>query len=58
MDIQGSVIETGVYKLVKLVKQRGKIALSDASMELGLSTSVIQEWVDFLEDEGIISIEY
>ena len=58
MDLQGSVIETGVDKLVNLVKQRGKIALADAARELGISTTVIQEWVDFLEEEGIISVEY
>ena len=58
MGLQGSVIETGVDKLVNLVKQRGKIALADAAVELGLSTSIIQEWVNFLEDEGIISVEY
>src|SRR3989338_4440294 len=58
MEIEGSVIETGVDKLVNLVKERGKIALADAAKELGVSTTVIQEWVDFLEDEGIISVEY
>ncbi len=58
MEIEGSVIETGVDRLVKTVKERGRIALSDAAKELGVSTTVIQEWVDFLEDEGIISVEY
>ena len=58
MDIGASVIETGVDKLVNTVKERGRIALADAAKELGVSTTVIQEWVDFLEDEGIISVEY
>ena len=58
MEIQSSVIETGVDKLVALVKERGRIALVDAAKELGVSTTVIQEWVDFLEEEGIISVEY
>ena len=58
MDLEGSVIETGVDKLVNLVKERGKISLSDSAKELGVSTTVIQEWVDFLEEEGIISVEY
>lgn len=58
MEIEGSVIETGVDKLVNLVKQRGKIALADAAKELGVSPTVIQEWVDFLEEEGIISVQY
>lgn len=58
MDIEGSVIETGVDKLVKIVKERGRIALTDAAAELGVSQTVIQEWMNFLEDEGIISVEY
>ena len=58
MELTGSVIETGVDKLVNLVKERGRIALADAAKELGVSTTVIQEWVDFLEEEGIISVEY
>ena len=58
MGIGESIIETGVDKLVKLVKERGRIALADSAKELGVSTTVIQEWVDFLEDEGIISVEY
>ena len=58
MAIEGSIIETGVDKLVNLVKQRGKISLKDAAGELGVTTTVVQEWVDFLEDEGIIGVEY
>ena len=58
MAMEGSLIETGVDKLVNIVKERGRIALADAARELGVSTTVIQEWVDFLEEEGIISVEY
>ena len=58
MEVKSSVIETGVDKLVNIVKERGRIALQDAAKELGVSTTVIQEWVDFLEEEGIISVEY
>ena len=58
MELEGSVIETGVDKLVKLVKERGRVALADTAKELGVSATVVQEWVDFLEDEGIISVEY
>lgn len=58
MDAESSVIETGVDKLVNIVNERGIIALADAAKEIGVSTTVIQEWVDFLEEEGIISVEY
>ena len=58
MELEGTVIETGVDRLVKIVKDRGRIALADAAVELGVSQAVIQEWMNFLEDEGIISVEY
>ena len=58
MELGSSIIETGVDKLVNLIKQRGRIAMSDAAKELGVSIIIIQEWVDFLEEEGIISVEY
>lgn len=58
MYLKGSIIETGIDKLVNLVKERGRISLEDAAKELRQSTTVVQEWVDFLEDEGIISVEY
>jgi len=54
----GSIIETGVDKLVNLVNARGRIAASDAAKELGVSSTVVMEWADFLEEEGIINIEY
>ena len=58
MNIENSVIETGVDKLVKIVKERGQVALADVAKELGVNSNVIQEWVDFLEEEGVISVEY
>jgi len=51
-------IETGVDKLVKLVENKKKISTVEAAKTLGVSPAVIDEWADFLEEEGIISIEY
>jgi len=58
MPAIGSIIETGVDKLVKLVRERSRISMEDAAKELGVSLTVIEEWSDFLEEEGIISLEY
>ncbi|MFH1073133.1 MAG: hypothetical protein V1743_06930 [Nanoarchaeota archaeon] len=51
-------IETGVDKLVNLVQKRKRISVDDAAKESGMNNVVIEEWADFLEEEGIISIEY
>ncbi len=58
MELPNTIIETGVDKLVKIINSRGSVSSSDAAKELGVSPSVIMEWADFLEEEGIINIEY
>lgn len=51
-------IETGVDKLVGLVKEKKRISIDEASKELGVSKPVVQEWAEFLDEEGLIGIEY
>ncbi|MEK6983590.1 MAG: HAMP domain-containing sensor histidine kinase [Nanoarchaeota archaeon] len=58
MDIGSNIIETGVDRLLKLVKERGRILLIDAAKEIEVSSNEILEWVNLLGEEGAISIEY
>ena len=51
-------IQTGVDKLVALVRQTNKISFKDAAKKLGVSPSTISEWANLLEEEGIIDINY
>ena len=51
-------IETGVDKLVSFINRKKKVSINDAADELGVSIPVVQEWADFLEDEGLITVEY
>lgn len=51
-------IETGVDKLLDLINRKKRVNLNEAANELGVSVPVIQEWTDFLEDEGLITVEY
>ena len=53
-----SLIETGIDKLIRIVKEQGRISVPKAARELGVSQSVVEGWVKFLEDEELISIEY
>lgn len=50
-------IETGVDKLVEIINRKCRVSLDDAAKELGVSKEVVQEWADFLEDEGLITVE-
>lgn len=51
-------IETGVDKLVELINREKRIELGKATKELGVPEDVVQEWADFLDDEGLITIKY
>ncbi|HYD03271.1 MAG TPA: hypothetical protein VEC16_03135 [Alphaproteobacteria bacterium] len=54
----GIKIKTGADKLIELVSERKKISIEDAAKSLGVGKTVVQEWAEFLEEEGIISLEY
>jgi predicted ArsR family transcriptional regulator len=56
-DLVQQNIETGVDKLVDIIGKKKKISIDDAAKELGVSKATVQEWADFLEDEGLISVE-
>ena len=56
--VENSIIETGVDKLVNLINSKSRGSSMDAAKELGVSVTVIMEWADFLEEEGIINVEY
>jgi chromosome segregation ATPase len=51
-------IETGVDKLVELVRQKGRISVPEAARVLGVGPMVVQELAAFLEEEGLVGVEY
>lgn len=51
-------IVTGVDKLMAIVARDQKVSLQDAANELSVPLKVVQDWADFLEEEGLISLEY
>ena len=53
-----SLLKTGVDRLVSLIQEKKRISVPEAAKELGVSQIVVEEWADFLEEDGIISIEY
>ena len=56
-DTSGT-IRTGVDKLLELVEAKERISMADAAKELSVPKVVIEEWVDFLEEKGIVNVEY
>ena len=53
-----TIIQTGVDKLVALIRDIDRISMKDAAKKLGVSQQSLEEWANFLEEEGVIDIEY
>jgi len=51
-------ISTAVDSLVELIKEKKRILLEEASKELKIPENIIMEWATFLEEEGILNIDY
>ncbi|MBI4439263.1 hypothetical protein HY640_04990 [Candidatus Woesearchaeota archaeon] len=56
--MQGEEITTGVDRLVSVIEKRKRISISDAAAELSVPGVVVEEWAEFLKDQGVIDIEY
>ncbi|MFP4567384.1 MAG: hypothetical protein ACLFN8_00415 [Candidatus Woesearchaeota archaeon] len=52
------VIQTEVDRLIDILKTKKKIDIKSAAKELNVDEEIVQQWVDFLVEEKIISMEY
>jgi len=52
------VVRTGVDELLDLLAHSAKIPLTEVATKLKVDAGVVQAWVDFLVEEGIVGIEY
>ncbi|MDD9952779.1 MAG: hypothetical protein OXR66_00415 [Candidatus Woesearchaeota archaeon] len=51
-------LETGVDRLVHLVTKEKKVELKDAAKQLNVDPAVVQEWAEFLEEEGVVGLQF
>ena len=51
-------IETAADKLLQIVKKRKKISFKECAKLLKSPENLLEEWAQFLEEEGLIDIEY
>jgi chromosome segregation ATPase len=58
MEFDELLITTGVDALVRLVKEKQKVELEEASSLLNIPQETIEDWTRVLEEEGILRIEY
>ncbi len=55
---KSSEVVTGVDRLMDLLDKKSVISVADAAKELSVPRVVIEEWIDFLEEKGVIELEY
>jgi chromosome segregation ATPase len=58
MEFDELLITTGVDALVRLVKEKQRTELEEASSVLNIPQETIEDWARVLEEEGILRIEY
>ncbi|MDY6768797.1 MAG: hypothetical protein SVW02_01685 [Candidatus Nanohaloarchaea archaeon] len=58
MSGDGSVIETGIDRLLAHVKRNGPVALSTAADELGVDEETAERWASSLEDANLLEIRH
>jgi DNA repair exonuclease SbcCD ATPase subunit len=58
MEFDELLITTGVDALVRLVKEKQRIELEEASGILNIPQETIEDWTRVLEEEGILKMEY
>ncbi|MBN2458598.1 hypothetical protein JXB31_05720 [Candidatus Woesearchaeota archaeon] len=58
MVLDSSILRTDVDDFLSLVQKMGKITLSGAAKQMGVSESTVESWADFLVEEKILGIEY
>ena len=53
-----NLITTGVDQLVQLLRERKRISLAEAAKQLAVPRELVEEWTDFLEERGLVKLEY
>jgi|GEM_PF-1350871 len=55
---KGSVVQTGVDRLLDLLRTDGTLSVKNAAVKMGVSTSAVLEWAKLLEEENLVKLKY
>ena len=58
MDVDEGFITTGIDKFMRLLYDKKRIELGDASKQLSIPVNVIEYWSYVLESQGLLKINY
>lgn len=54
----GSVMLTGIDRLIELLKDEGALSIKSISLKLGVSSSAVMKWGRMLEEAGLVALRY
>lgn len=57
-EIDEGMITTGIDRFIKLLYDRRRVELGEASKSLGIPSGTIEYWSYVLEGEGLVKINY
>lgn len=52
------IIETSIDKLLKLLREKRKVPISEALRTLKITETQLESWIGSLEDHGIVELKY
>lgn len=58
VDLNEEYITTGIDKFMRLLYERKRIELSQASKEMNVPEETIEYWSYILENQGLVKITY
>ncbi|MEM2974085.1 MAG: hypothetical protein QW112_00440 [Candidatus Micrarchaeia archaeon] len=58
MEVDEGFITTGIDRFMRLLYEKKRIELSEASKALNIPTKVIEYWSYVLESQGLLKINY
>ncbi|NOZ80702.1 MAG: hypothetical protein GXP63_03430 [DPANN group archaeon] len=56
--VKDGIITTGVDKLLELIESKNRVSLGEAAKTLSVPKTVVEEWVNFLEEKELIQVQY
>jgi len=58
MEDESQIVKTEVDELVDVVKRHKRLSFEEAAKKLKMPLEVIETWSTFLEEEGVLAIDY
>lgn len=58
MGEEQEIVTTGVDTLIDLLRKKKLVSVEEAAKIINVREQIVQNWIDFLVEEGIVGVEY